>query len=78
MLATTCGSFPEVCGEYALLVEPTTEALAAGMHRLLTDPALRSPERLDGARRWTKQYDWDGTVVSLASIFQKNLSTVPE
>ncbi len=59
VLATTCGSIPEVCGEHALLVEPTVDALAAGMQKIVHDPALRNENRLLAARKWVRRYDWD-------------------
>ncbi len=42
LLTSTTSSLPEVAGEGALLVDPTdTEAIAAGLQRLLEDRALR-------------------------------------
>ncbi len=61
VLATTCGSIPEVCGEHALLVEPTVAALSVGMQRIVNDLALRSEDRLIAARAWVLRYDWNMT-----------------
>lgn len=69
VLATTCGSIPEICGSHALLVPPTVDALADGMKSIATDPALRSPERLEAAREWVTRYDWDGSAAMIASVF---------
>lgn len=76
VLATRCGSLPEVTGDHAVLVEPTVDALAAGMRRLLTDPALRSVERVEAARRWVLRYDWDASAAALASMFSDQLSSL--
>ncbi len=68
VLATTCGSIPEVCGAHALLVEPTVAALAAGMHRIVNDPNIRTPVRLSAAREWVKRYNWKTSAEALSSI----------
>ena len=48
VLTSDTSSLPEVAGEAALLVDPTsTEAIADGLHQLVTDSVLR--ERLRSA-----------------------------
>ncbi|MFA5800719.1 MAG: hypothetical protein WC840_07285, partial [Candidatus Peribacteraceae bacterium] len=63
------GSLPEVCGEHALLVEPSVPALAGGMRRLLTDPELWSPARLSAAQAHARSFRWDRTAATIASLF---------
>lgn len=52
VLATNVSSFPEVAGDAALLVPPgDDQALAAGMVRMLREPALRSELIRKGTQR---------------------------
>ena len=52
VLASATTSLPEVCGEAALLVDPAdTDAVTAGVVRILTDVALRSRLRVQGPAR---------------------------
>lgn len=73
VLATRCGSIPEVCGDHALLVPPTVNSLSAGMRKIVSDPTLRSPERLDAAALWAKRYDWKTSAERVASLFLREL-----
>ncbi|MSR67403.1 glycosyltransferase family 1 protein [Candidatus Peribacteria bacterium] len=77
VLATTCGSIPEICGEHALLVEPITQALSAGIQRIATDPIFRSASALQAASQWVRKYDWNASAATLAALFSKHLSTCP-
>lgn len=69
VLATRCGAIPEVCGEHALLVEPTVPALASGMRSLVHDRMFTDASRLDSARAWVRQYDWKQTATVVAAVF---------
>ncbi len=74
VLATTCGSIPEICGEHALLITPTIDSLGAGIRRIATDPELRSSARRDLASKWAKRYDWNQSADILSSQFAKILT----
>jgi glycosyltransferase involved in cell wall biosynthesis len=65
-------------GVNGLRVEPAeSRALAQGIIRLLTDPALRT--RLGAAaRQQAQQYSWDGVVEKLQRIFMEQLAINPE
>ncbi len=69
VLATTCGSIPEICGSHALLVPPAVDALADGMSRIVNDLELRNPSKLAAAREWVKRYDWRKSAEAIASLF---------
>ena len=73
VLATNCGSIPEVCASHALLVEPTVAALAEGMRRIASDSEFRNAERLEAACAFVKKYDWLSSAEQLAGIFAHQL-----
>lgn len=57
-LTSNVSSMPEVAGDAALLVDPTsTEEIAAGMERILSDPALRAHLATAGAAR-AREFTW--------------------
>ncbi|MEN9937081.1 MAG: hypothetical protein RLZZ387_3660 [Chloroflexota bacterium] len=59
VLTSTTSSLPEVAGDAALLVDPEeTGAIAAGLARLATEPALRAELRRRGYDR-AAQFSWD-------------------
>ncbi|MGH9127190.1 MAG: glycosyltransferase family 4 protein, partial [Acidimicrobiales bacterium] len=58
VVASTCGSLPEVIGDAGLLVIPGDVAdLVAGVLRLANDPGLRSELARQG-RAQAQRYDW--------------------
>jgi len=73
VLGTTCGSLPEVCGSNALLTDPSVEAIANGMRRLVSDKSLRSPERLLAAEQQTKTFRWERSADAAASLIAASL-----
>lgn len=70
VLSTNVGPIPEVCGEHALLVEPTLRRLADGMRTLVLDPSVRSLERLSAAQKWAEHYSWTVTAAQTADVFR--------
>lgn len=59
VLTSTGGACPEVAGDAALLVDPLdVDAIAAGLHRGLTDPALRTALRARGLQR-AREFTWE-------------------
>ncbi len=61
VLTSNVSSLPEVAGDAALLVDPLdTGAIAAGLQRLLTEPALAEDLRRRGAAR-AAGFSWERT-----------------
>jgi glycosyltransferase involved in cell wall biosynthesis len=61
VLTSDRSSLPEVAGDAALLVDPSSEeAIARGIERLLTDAELRTRLRDAGVER-VRSYTWDRT-----------------
>jgi glycosyltransferase involved in cell wall biosynthesis len=59
VLASATSSLPEVAGDAALLADPEdTAAIAAGLARLASDPALRASLRARGIAR-AAQFTWE-------------------
>jgi glycosyltransferase involved in cell wall biosynthesis len=73
VLATWAGPIPEVCGGHALLAEPTVEAMAEGMHSLVTDPGLRSAKKLVAAAQWAYAFTWQRTAEHTAALLKEHL-----
>ncbi|NJL92658.1 MAG: glycosyltransferase family 4 protein [Anaerolineae bacterium] len=75
VLASTTSSMPEVSGQAAWLVDPLdTEALAEGLRRLLTDPALRETLSTAGLER-ARQFTWERAAQQLYDLYQRLLAS---
>jgi glycosyltransferase involved in cell wall biosynthesis len=65
VLTSNVSSLPEVAGDAALLVDPRdSDAIRAGLARLLGDGALRAGLRARGRAR-AAQYSWDRTAAEM-------------
>jgi glycosyltransferase involved in cell wall biosynthesis len=77
VLTSNISSLPEAAGDAALMVNPyDVEALAAGLHWLLTDEPLRHELRSAGlshARRFT----WSHTAQETMRVYRRALAEVP-
>ena len=73
VLTAHASSLPEVAGDAALLVDPCdVEALAAGLHRLLTDETLRRQLRERGLAH-AKQFSWPRAAQETARVYRRAL-----
>jgi glycosyltransferase involved in cell wall biosynthesis len=71
VLTSNVSALPETAGDAALLVDPRdTEAIAAGMTRLLTDGALRERLRVAGVAR-AARFSWDETARLTADVLRR-------
>lgn len=73
VLTSSVPPLPEAAGKAAVLVDPCdTQALAAGLHQLLTDEDLRnelSKQGIDHARR----FNWEETAYRTTEVYQRAL-----
>ena len=71
VLTSTCSAMPEVAGDAALLVDPrSTEEIAAGLVRLLTEPDLRDELRSRGLAR-ARAFTWEHTARATESVYRE-------
>ena len=70
VLCCNTSSLPEVVGEAALLVKPTTEALSDGLMRLLKDAALRENLSAAGLRR-AALFSWHRTAAATLATYER-------
>ena len=69
VITSNTTSLPEVVGEAALTVDPTsTKEIATAMNQLLTDPSLRQRLRETGLER-ARQFSWRETAQRLLASF---------
>jgi glycosyltransferase involved in cell wall biosynthesis len=69
VLTSNVSSLPEAAGDAAVMVDPyDVEALAAGLHRLLTDGALRQELRGRGLAH-AQQFSWPRTAQGTARVY---------
>ncbi len=74
VLTSTTSSLPEAAGEGALLVDPTdVGAIADGLHRLLTDEALREVLRERGLVH-AARFSWARTAEETVALYRQALS----
>ena len=57
VVAANVGALPEVCGDAAVMCDPTAEALAAGILRVLHDAAV-SKELIERGRQRASAFTW--------------------
>lgn len=71
VVTSTTSSMPEVAGEAALLVDPTSaENMASGINLLLKDPTLRYDLRRKGFER-AALFSWQETAKKLMDVYEK-------
>jgi glycosyltransferase involved in cell wall biosynthesis len=71
ILCANTTSIPEVVGDAALMIDPhNPEAMAEGMHRILTDDQLRDRLVASGKER-VKRFSWQQTAAETAKVFQE-------
>lgn len=81
VLTSNCSALPEITGDAALLVEPTSvDAIARGLMRLLTDPVLAATLRARGPAR-AARFSWDltagATLAVYAAALEQAVRSVP-
>jgi glycosyltransferase involved in cell wall biosynthesis len=70
VLTSTTSSLPEVAGDAALLVDPLDEeAIAAGLHRLMVDAALRRQLRAAGFAN-VQRFSWTRCAEATLSVLE--------
>lgn len=73
VLTSTVSAMPEVCGDAALLADPhDTTAIAAGLKKLTSDPALRADLTHKGQER-SKEFSWEKAVEGTWKVYQELL-----
>ena len=70
VVTSNCSSLPEVCGDAALLVDPTrTEEIAEAVAAVLGDDARRETMRQRGLAR-ARQFSWAATAAQTLAVFR--------
>lgn len=77
VLATNAGPLPEVCGDHALLVEPSIDALALGMRTLVTDASLRSSTKKRALQDHAATFSWTTSAEITAGALRDILASLP-
>ena len=73
VLTATTSSMPEVAGDAALLVDPTSaNAMADGIDQLIHQPALRHELRRKGLER-AALFSWQATAQKLLDVYAKSV-----
>lgn len=72
VVAADCGALPEVCGDAALLVAPTADALAEGIEAVLTDDVLAGRLRAAGPAR-AEPYTWEHAARATLAAYEEAL-----
>ncbi len=69
VVCSNTSSLPEVAGDAALMVDPTdVPALAAAIHRVLTDEALRQ-SMVEKGREQAARFTWSGAAAELLHLY---------
>jgi glycosyltransferase involved in cell wall biosynthesis len=77
VLTSNASSLPEAAGDAGLMVDPyDTDALAAGLHRLLTDESLQCELRERGLVH-ARQFSWPRTARETAGVYRRALGGTP-
>jgi glycosyltransferase involved in cell wall biosynthesis len=74
VITSNVSSLPEVVGDAALLIDPyEPQAIAAAMHRVLTEPALREDLRRRGFAQVNK-FSWERSIRRVRQIYDEVLA----
>lgn len=77
VIASQAASIPEVCGDAAELVDPTSvEAMATALERVLGDPAYAESLRRAGFAQATR-FSWEKTAAATIEVYRKALEAKP-
>ena len=75
VIAGNTSAMPEVAGDAGLLVDPTsTDDIARGLQRMMTDTALRS-RLADDARRRAGEFSWDSAAAKTIRVIESAAAT---
>jgi glycosyltransferase involved in cell wall biosynthesis len=72
VIAAACGALPEVCGSAAVLVEPTSEALAAGILEVLAG-GERIERMRDAGHARARQFTWKEAARRTLAVYEEAL-----
>ena len=71
VLTSNTSALPEIAGEAALLIDPTSvEAITDGLSRLLTDTCLRS-KLIDAGRARSSQFTWNAAAAQTLRAYER-------
>lgn len=73
VVAADRGALPEVCGDAALLVDPTETTLAEGLEAVLTDEVLARRLRAAGPPR-AEPYTWERAATGTLAVYEEALA----
>jgi glycosyltransferase involved in cell wall biosynthesis len=77
-ITSTASSLPEVAGDAALLVDPDdTDALAAAIGRVMSEPALAARLREAGMRQ-AQRFSWPRAAAATAEVYRSVLESQEE
>jgi glycosyltransferase involved in cell wall biosynthesis len=68
VVAANRASLPEICGDVAVLTEPTSDALAAGLSSLLANPDERASRAARGPAH-AKPFTWERNARAHANVY---------
>ncbi|MDY6874721.1 MAG: glycosyltransferase family 1 protein [Chloroflexota bacterium] len=73
VITSITSSLPEVAGDAALMVDPSdTRAIAAGMQRIVTDPALRD-RLIERGFANVRRFSWTACAQSALSVIEQSV-----
>jgi glycosyltransferase involved in cell wall biosynthesis len=76
VITSNCTSMPEVAGDAALLIDPTSpESIASGIHRMMTDENLRDSCIQKGMMQ-VQRYSWRRSAEKMNHTYQEVLNPV--
>jgi glycosyltransferase involved in cell wall biosynthesis len=71
VLTSNTSALPEIAGEAALLIDPTSvEAITDGLYRLLTDTCLRS-KLIDAGTVRSSQFTWSAAAAQTIRAYER-------
>lgn len=74
VITSNLSSLPEVAGDAAILVDPTSaNAMADAMVKLMNDPALREDLKSRGLRR-ASQFSWEASAAKTLEVYRQVVS----
>ena len=76
VIATDCGSLPEVCGGSAILVKPSVNELSSAMKHLAENGnGIINAPKTGIAQAWAKSFTWERTAAQVAGVISNELQS---
>jgi len=70
VVTTNVSSLPEVAGDHAVLVQPTSESLSEGINQVIEWSASKRERVIKDAYHWSQAFSWSKTAAATIDVYE--------